>query len=258
MNSAFFDAVRASVFGGRMTQAQVDGTIALLEAGKRYGVTDRHHMANVLAQVFHETGQNMLGIKETVMPSHKDKNPSDAEVIRRLDRAFAAGQLPWVKTPYWRQGWFGRGPIMLTHENNYRKMGKAIGVDLVANPNLAMDRNIGASIAVVGMRDGMFTGRKLSDYAFPGALDAAVASNPRRIVNGQDGTDKLVADYHRKFHAALTHAGWSVASPAQPSKPKPAPAPSPITPEQPNGSAGAALAIIAAILAAVSYFIFGR
>ena len=67
-NAAFFDAVRTSVFGGRMTQQQVDGTSALLAAGERYGVTDPHHMANVSAQVFHETGGYMLRIKETVMP----------------------------------------------------------------------------------------------------------------------------------------------------------------------------------------------
>ncbi|WP_176762506.1 glycoside hydrolase family 19 protein [Pelagibacterium luteolum] len=234
---------------------------ALLDAGQRYELTNPHHMANVLAQVYHETGTHMLGIKETVMPSHKDKNPSDATVIDRLDRAYAKGQLPWVKTPYWRDGWFGRGPIMATHKANYEKLGKRIGVDLVKNPNLAMDRNIGASIAMIGMKEGMFTGKKLADYNFPAAIDAPVKSNPRRIVNGQDGTDAKVAGYHRAFYSALVAMGWPETvppKPAQPPKPAPAPTPSPSAPAQPNGSAGAVLAIIAVILAAVSYFIFGR
>ena len=195
-NAAFFDAVRTSVFGGRMTQQQVDGTSALLAAGERYGVTDPHHMANVSAQVFHETGGYMLPIKETVMPSHKDKNPSDATVIGRLDRAFAKGQLSWVKTPYWREGWFGRGPLQITHMRNYEKLGKRIGVDLFKNRDMALDKNIGASIAVVGMKEGLFTGKKLADFAFPGALNAPAKSNPRRIVNGVDGTDAKIAGYH--------------------------------------------------------------
>lgn len=222
MNAAFFDAVRGNVFGGKLTQAQVDGMNALLDAGKRFGLADPHHMANVLAQVTHETGAYMCPIKETVMPYHEDKNPSDATVISRLDTAFAKGHLPWVTKPYWRDGWFGRGPLQITHKENYAKLGKRVGVDLIKERDLALDRNIGASIAVVGMKDGLFTGRKLSDYAFPSALDAAPEKNPRRIVNGQDGTDAKVARYHKAFHAALVAAGWGRGV-QQPSDPIPAP-----------------------------------
>jgi len=221
MNAAFFDAVRESVFGGKLTQAQVDGINALFDAGKRHGLADPHHMANVLAQVAHETGTYMLPIKETVMPYHADKNPSDVTVISRLDAAFAKGQLSWVKTPYWREGWFGRGPLQITHKTNYDKLGKRIGVDLVKSRDLALDRNIGASIAVVGMKEGLFTGRKLSDFVFPAALDASPSANPRRIVNGQDGTDSTVARYHRAFHAALVAGGWE-AEGQQPPEPTPA------------------------------------
>lgn len=221
MNATFFDAVRGTVFGGKLAQAQVDGLNVLLDAGKRYGLADPHHMANVLAQVAYETGAYMCPIKETVMPHHNDKNPSDATVISRLDAAFAKGQLPWVKRPYWRDGWFGRGPLQITHRANYEKLGKRIGVDLIKDRDLALDRNIGASIAVAGMKEGLFTGRKLSDYAFPSALDAEPSKNPRRIVNGQDGTDSKVARYHRAFHAALVAAGWGRGI-EQPSDPIPA------------------------------------
>jgi hypothetical protein len=75
---------------------------ALLDAGKDLPL---HHMANVLAQVRRETGGIMAPIKETVMSSHEDRNPSDSVVVGRLDRAYAAGLLPWVTTPYWRTGW---------------------------------------------------------------------------------------------------------------------------------------------------------
>ena len=193
---AFFDAIRPAF--GQLSQPQIDGMEALLDAGKRLPL---HHMANVLAQVRRETGGYMSPIKETVMPSHKDKNPSDAEVIRRLDRAFAAGKLPWVTKPYWRDGFFGRGPLQITHQKNYAKFG-------ITDPNDALKLDVGARIAVKGMSEGMFTGKKLADYDFPAALDAPPDSNPRRIVNGKDGSDREVAKFHRQFAAALEAAGW--------------------------------------------------
>lgn len=199
----FYASVRASLYKGILVQSDVDGINSILEVCKGVGVTDPHHVANILAQVHHETGGYMLPIKETVMPNHKDKNPSDEEVIRRLDNAFAAGKLPWVKTPYWRKGWFGRGQIQITHEEMYAKVGNRIGVNLVGNPNLALNLGVSAMIAVVGMSEGLFTGRKLGDYKFPEALDAEPKQNPRRIVNGVDGTDKEVARVHRLFYNAL-------------------------------------------------------
>jgi len=207
-SDAFFAAIRAA-FGNRLSQPQVDGMQAILDAARAAKVTDAHHVAHILGHVRRETGGYMSPIKETVMPSHKNKNPTDAEVIQRLERAWARGKLPWVKKPYWRDGAFGRGPIQITHWRNYEKIGQAIGIDLRGKPDLAMTPTIGGKIAVIGMRDGLFTGKKLADYSFPAALDAAPSKNPRRIVNGKDGSDAEVAKFHRQFHAALVKAGWS-------------------------------------------------
>ena len=194
---AFFAAIRPA-FHGKLSQRQVEGMSALLEAGHDLPL---HHMANVLAQVRRETGGGMYPIKETVMPHHRDQNPSDATVIARLDKAFKAGKLKWVKTPYWRDGAFGRGQIQITHAKNYRKFG-------IENPEEALKPAVSARIAVTGMRDGMFTGRKLADFEFPADLGAPVSRNPRRIVNGNDGSDAEVARFHMAFAEALDAAGW--------------------------------------------------
>jgi putative chitinase len=123
--------------------------------------------------------------------------------VRRLDRAFGAGKLPWVKKAYWHgnPSWFGRGQIQLTHRENYVKFG-------ISNPDDALKPHISAHVAVAGMRDGLFTGRKLSDYRFPEALASPPNLNPRRIVNGPDGSDAEVARFHRQFATALEAAGW--------------------------------------------------
>jgi len=203
MNRAkFFNAIRGPM--GPLASETVAGIEALLDAGS---ALDLHHMANVLAQVRRETGGGMAPIKETVMPWHKNKNPSDATVIGRLDRAFAKGQLKWVKTPYWRGGAFGRGQIQATHDYNYSKFG-------IVNYSDALKLDVSARIAVEGMRYGKFTGRKLSDYVFPRAIHNPPEINPRRIVNGKDGSDKEVAASHEMFAGALFDAGWDALSPA--------------------------------------------
>ena len=195
----FFATLRArnsGLFGTSLSTPQVQGIEALLDAGRALPL---HHMANVLAQVHHETGGGMYPIKETVMPWHKNKKPSDATVIGRLDRAFAG-----VKSPYWRGGAFGRGQLQITHDYNYDKFG-------ITNYADALKLDVSARIAVEGMRDGMFTGKKLADYDFPQDLDNPPRTNPRRIVNGADGSDDKVRTHHMVFAAALEAAGWQQA-----------------------------------------------
>lgn len=227
----FFDHIRPNLFDGMLVTPQVVGINNLLLAYTALAPAPNvDHLAYILANVFHETGQWMSPIKETVMPHHTDKNPSDATVISRLDRAFAAGQLTWVKTPYWRDGFFGRGQIQITHRTNYKKIGDALGVDLVGNPSLALDPQVGARIAVYGMLSGAFTTRKLSDYNFPSAVDAAADKNPRRIVNGKDGTDKDIARYYRVFRQALINAGFGKVVEGEVVAPTPAPVP--VTPKR--------------------------
>ena len=221
MNRAkFFDAIRPAM--GPMERETVAGIEALLDAGKHLPL---HLMANVLANVRRETGGWMAPIKETVMPNHKNKNPSDKEVMRRLDRAFAARKLPGVKSPYWRDGEFGRGQIQLTHASNRAKFG-------ISNRDDLLNLDVSAQVAVTGMRMGLFTGRKLGDYDFPRALANPPDTNPRRIVNGRDGSDAEVAASHHMFAAALYDAGWGAEAPAPPPVDyvRLTPAPTPPTP----------------------------
>ncbi|MVB04148.1 hypothetical protein GN325_20505 [Agrobacterium vitis] len=196
----FFAAVRISLFGGALTQNQVNGITAILDAWQASTMTDLRWLAYMLATAFHETAQTMQPVRET-------RAATDEQAIAILDRSWGRGVMPWVKSPYWRIGadgksWLGRGYVQLTHKVKYIKLGGAIGVDLVSNPVLAMREDIALKVLFVGMGEGLFTGVKLADY-FQGNKSDWV--NARRIINGTESAN-IVAGYGQKFYAALQGA----------------------------------------------------
>ena len=195
----FFDHIRNGPFRGRLLKPQVEGIEAILEhwqAWEKRG--DDRWLAYILATVFHETAETMQPVRETLAPD-------DAKAIAILERAFAEGRLSWVKTPYWRpdetgQSWLGRGFVQLTHKRNYAAMAQVTGIDLVAEPDRAMETGPALAILFEGMARGSITGRKLVDY-FDG--DSAEWIEARRIVNGTDRA-ALIAGYGRSFYAAIS------------------------------------------------------
>ena len=192
----FFNEIRRTIFR-RLSQPQVDNIEIILDTWQEeYPGADPRWIANSLAQIYHETGGRIEPVRETFAES-------DAVAVARLERAWRSGRLPWVKTPYWRDGWFGRGHIQLTHEDNYRRMGERCVIDLVKNPSLMLVPKTSAIVAIVGMVEGLFTGKKFRDYFNETTNDPLGA---RRIINGKDGTDAKVARLHQQFLAALEAA----------------------------------------------------
>jgi len=131
---------------------------------------------------------------------------SDESAMARLDRAWAADKLSWVSRPYWRDGYFGRGFVQLTHEYNYVKAGQKLALDLAGDPGLALDAQIAAEILVRGMLEGWFTGKKLIDYI---TLKRSDYVGARRVVNGTDKAH-AIAELARDYEAALLAEGYGV------------------------------------------------
>jgi len=154
-----------------LTQAEVNAIsdfLDLLEDDDR--IPTVQEKAYVLATVFHETNQTFEPVKEAYWLSEN-----------------------WRKKNLRYYPWYGRGFVQLTWEANYRKMTKKLGVDLITNPDNAMEFDIAYNILVVGMVDGDFTGKKLSDYWEDHPLGGYDYARARQIVNGTDKMHKIAA-----------------------------------------------------------------
>ena len=179
MDAAFFNAVRENLFGGSLSQPQVDGINALAAAWSKDGDGDNRKLAYVLATAFHETACTMQPIAEYGHGAGHRYGVIDAT----------------GKAPY------GRGFIQLTWAANYQKADRELGLGgaLARNYDLALDPDIAAQIAIRGMMEGWFTGKKLADYVTPTSVDFIDA---RRIINGIDRAG-TIALYAKNFQSAL-------------------------------------------------------
>lgn len=187
--SLFFSTVRASLYGGKLSQAQVNGITAILKHWED-GV-DARWIAYSLATAYHETGRTMQPVRETFAKT-------DAEARLKLKaRAYAKGD---AET---NEAYYGRGLVQLTWRTNYEDWSKELGLDLVHNPDLALDLDNAARILVGGMQKGTFTSRTLARY-FNSMTDDP--TNARRIINGTDRAADI-AVYHSQFLDALLKAG---------------------------------------------------
>jgi predicted chitinase len=196
---AFYDTLAIAPFGGEISPSQMQGLEAILDEWQRaLPDGDLRWLAYMLATAYHETAFTMQPVRETLAQS-------DARAVEILQAAFDAGKLPWVKTRYWLadedgRHWIGRGLVQLTHRRNYEAMSEATGVDLVAEPDRAMDMDVAIRILFAGMQAGSFTGHRLADFFSPEKEDWV---NARRIINGLERAERL-GELGRIFHAALT------------------------------------------------------
>lgn len=153
-----------------------------------------HEAAYVLATADHETNHTFEPVREAYWVKNAEQ---------------------WRKKNLRYYPWYGRGFVQLTWEKNYLKAGKAIGVDLIKNPDLAMEPNNAARILVIGMREGWFTGKDLDDK-----IDGVEESDKedfleyyyaRVIVNGMDKAN-AIAVLAEKYEEELRASGYDSAS----------------------------------------------
>jgi len=175
-HTAFFNGYREAF--GRMSSDAVAG-IELLggHMEKDPNITDLRWAAYMLGTVKHECANTWLPITERGSKSYFDKYEAGTPIGKRLGNTEAG------------DGWKyrGRGYVQITGRANYARMMRELALgpaeNLVEDPEQARRPLIAYRIMSVGMRKGLFTGKKLSDYINDKGCDYKEA---RRIINGLD------------------------------------------------------------------------
>ncbi len=140
----------------------------------------RNQLAYLLATAYWETGRTMRPIKEM-----------GGEKYLKSKKYY----------PY-----FGRGYVQLTWDYNYKKAGNKLGVDFIKYPEKLLDSELASKIIVVGMVEGWFTSKKLSDYI---TLNKSDFVNARKIINGKDKAHEI-AEIAKTYDKLLEDSGYGV------------------------------------------------
>lgn len=173
----FFEGYREAF--GSLNQNQVSGLEFLIDKLEN-DTFSLKQTAYILATIHHETGVRRNGELQTFQPIKELRERSTSPRRRNQDR-------------YWLTGYYGRGLVQITWDYNYKKFGIADEPDKALEPETAYE------ITSRGMREGLFTGKKLADF-INGKADYR---NARKIINGLDKADEI-ADKARKWEAILT------------------------------------------------------
>lgn len=136
-------------------------------------LTDPRWIAYIMATVKHETNGTFEPVEEAYW----------------LSDAWRQANLR-----YWPA--HGRGFVQITWPTNYEKMSHRLNMpDLARDYDLALDWDVAYEILVVGMLEGLFTGRDLDDFINEQYCDYYRA---RKIVNGMDKA-ALIAGYAAEY-----------------------------------------------------------
>lgn len=189
--TAMLTRMNAVWFNGEMNHAQTECVSGFTAAYLIYkNVLGRSipvsWLAYVLATSYHETAATMQPIEEY---------------------GKGAGHSYGAPDPVTGQAYYGRGYVQLTWKDNYQKASDVVinfntmknDADLVNCPDLALTPWVAAQVAINGMANGWFTGKKLGDYLTPTSTDYV---NARRIINGTDKAQTIAA-YAEECEAAL-------------------------------------------------------
>jgi predicted chitinase len=185
MDTAFFNAVRGSLYAGALNDAQVAGLNAIEQAWEQYGDGDNRKLAYIFATAHHETGAFKY-TKEIWGPTAQQKK---YEGRADLGNTVAGDGKKFM----------GRGFVQLTGRRNYADWSKRTGLDLLKEPDLVSTPAVAARILVQGSMLGTFTGKSLAGYIGANKADYVQA---RRVINGADKA-ALIAGYADKFLAAI-------------------------------------------------------
>ncbi|TXH73213.1 MAG: hypothetical protein E6Q85_05930 [Thiothrix sp.] len=180
----FFDCVRNYPSNGKLSKRQVQGMETILNEWQQRQLQDIRWLGYILATAYHETAFTM-------------------EPIDEYGKGY--GREYGIPDPETGQVYYGRGFVQVTWKANYLRFSELLGIDLLSQPELALEQSVATSILFEGMINGLFTGKALRHYF----REDSDWYNARRIVNRLDRAEQI-ARYGRAFWYALLMAAGEV------------------------------------------------
>ncbi|CAN5198569.1 hypothetical protein BH10PSE6_BH10PSE6_38720 [soil metagenome] len=110
-----------------------------------------------------------------------------AQTFQPVKEAFWKDEA-WREANFGYFPYYGRGYVQLTWDKNYKAYSDILGIDLVKDPDRAMDPAVALFVLVHGFKTGTFTGRKITDFITASMTDFIGA---RRCINGTDKADEI-------------------------------------------------------------------
>ena len=192
-----FDIIRKAF--GKLSESQViafNHIVSAMDADKSISYPQG---AYILATIWHETATTMQPIAEYGKEKGRTygrwyKNSKD-QLYTFKD---GSGTTVYLQSDY-PHLYYGRGYVQLTWFENFKKASEKLKHDFLNNPDDVMRIEHATNILLLGMKEGWFTGRKLSNYINQSKKDYL---NARRIINGMDKAN-LIAGYAETFEKAL-------------------------------------------------------
>ena len=180
-----------------LSQEAVDNINLIVETCEKYGLT-YPQTAYILATTLWETAGTFKPIEEYGKGKGRKYGTLYTNSKGVKYGIAGSGGDTYLYSDY-PHLYYGMGFVQLTHWVNYKFAGEQLGIDLINNPDLALQPKYAAEILVKGFVQGWFTSKKISDYINDKKKDLLGA---RRCINGNDKA-KEIADIAVVMEKAL-------------------------------------------------------
>ena len=182
---------------GSLSQDAVDNINLIVETCEKYNLS-YPQTTYLLATTYHETAHTFKPIEEYGKGKCRKYGTiyTNSEGVKYGIAGSGGDTYLYSDYPHL---YYGRGFAQLTHWVNYKFAGEQLGIDLINNPDLALEPKYAAEILVKGSANGWFTSKKLSDYINDKSKNYYQA---RRVINSLDKA-QLIASYAVVFEKAL-------------------------------------------------------
>jgi putative chitinase len=185
-----------------------DAVIAMIPAvAQKFQIDSALRLAHFLAQCGHESGgfkatqenlnysaKGLMGIFKKYFPTEAIANAYQRNPQKIANKVYANRMANGDEASGDGFKFRGRGYIQLTGKDNYTQFGKAIGENIVANPDVVSGKYALLSAAWFWSKNGL---NNLSDG---GSTDAVVTSITKRVNGGTIGLADRIKHFKEYYH----------------------------------------------------------